>query len=1492
MASVTTATIKRLFAVSAGMCAFPKCQQSLVHLEKVTGRICHIRAAKRGGPRYDGAQSEEERHGFANLLLLCPIHHDVIDADIDTYSVERLVGIKADHESRHHNGTEPSEQIAKQLLDIETTLRALAPADETLDDICARVRKPAIQLLSNAEAAWRLPAVTVSIRMLLKDNPQDLTESARPVILEDLVTIARRTSLIFCGEAGVGKTTALIELSNRLLDDNDSPLPIFLNAPTWAASSQSLLNYIAGLPIFANANASPRDLARLHEAGKLLLVINGWNEIGAARMEEARERLAQFVSGSASPRILFSTRATTDTFGLASAKRVDVHGLDWEQQRELIGLQLDASSAQKLIARLASDHRLRAITRNPFFLTGVVALARDGHNIPSSRFNLLEMVIQLYESQEARKAALAGPPLKGFHRFYLEGLAEAMNANTLTLLGESEARRAIVEVGESLAADKQLFGAPEPTDVIPELCNRHLLQLSEDGASLRFTHQRVQEFFAAASLIRKLPKLQVDISARNDCVVQIVNCPFWEDAIVLAASRLADSTAPATHRALLVELALDVDLAFASRLAGILKLDKENGVVWQTVSTRALALLNSGNESAREYALNALVASRSDKFANILWPLLESDDQNIRLGHYRLADGLRLEQLGPQALARIANWPDERRAEFVWELAGISENFEFVEKLAREDLCVSVRAAAIGALNDWYSLSDVVIDTWLAASDDVKTERSALHAALEVWRPGEIALTSELLRLARENPTGAVARSVGIALGADAEEIGIEAAKASLLDDREIPDVSKFVALLKKVAPEFLRRTALERVFTGRHLTAWVADEIRGLPTEERASLVYQAQERISVSNDAFPGISVIVEGASISQVRDLLQQGLKFVVRWKAGQRLSEEENLCSRAIDQLLSHALWDLLITAILELAPNSNYDEAAWLVAILDRRTGSEGGSSEDTDHWMLDAERLGELIGLLKDKREEREIPGCELEANLAELTSRVDPVRYLAVMLDGIEKELQAWQTWEDAIQEWASNRRERDRPNNPSHGWWFVRAFGRCGFEAVNGLLGLAAQRGAEHTVIPALILVVTRPWRLRQNDRPSVDNGYLEQLRICRLAGIVTSQPEVALQEATDRVADFFAHRLEALAASPDAGPCEPWGRHGGPRQPWGLAVSLSRIPSPVGIPILKKLLCRTDVPGYSYADIAEGIVSQGELLDDESIREGVKGMWERLVDKQWLDENSRYLIGRLSRLFLFIRPRHIGLEMFNSVLPAWEKKAYHGEIIRVVDAVPSEEAIDALRGLLIRYGENAELRNQILYALGGKRTSGAIAAVLEMIKDGSLAEFFDSGAHHQIERTILPVIARAIEADASACAPVLDAIEAWADTASEELACSVLRAIGSPRAWMITCRYLDCEQFPRGGMSASSHLLKFFSRVETQPEGGWMEVYPQANNDLRRHLFNLAEKQGPSQVRSRNLLTELELLRLSSERPSDEPRHPNIATGRHWPDCLFEG
>lgn len=98
--TIRPAIIKRLFAHSGNQCAFPTCTTPIVESETVLGEICHIAAASAQGPRYNPAQTDEQRNGFDNLILLCPTHHTVIDADLEAYTVNRLKNMKASHEGQ------------------------------------------------------------------------------------------------------------------------------------------------------------------------------------------------------------------------------------------------------------------------------------------------------------------------------------------------------------------------------------------------------------------------------------------------------------------------------------------------------------------------------------------------------------------------------------------------------------------------------------------------------------------------------------------------------------------------------------------------------------------------------------------------------------------------------------------------------------------------------------------------------------------------------------------------------------------------------------------------------------------------------------------------------------------------------------------------------------------------------------------------------------------------------------------------------------------------------------------------------------------------------------------------------------------------------------------------------------------------------------------------------------------------------------------------
>ena len=96
----TPSAIKRLFAKSGNVCAFPGCAHELVADDGLyIAEMCHIEAAEPRGPRYNPNSSDEERRSHENFILLCHAHHRRIDSDVSTYAVERLCRMKAEHES-------------------------------------------------------------------------------------------------------------------------------------------------------------------------------------------------------------------------------------------------------------------------------------------------------------------------------------------------------------------------------------------------------------------------------------------------------------------------------------------------------------------------------------------------------------------------------------------------------------------------------------------------------------------------------------------------------------------------------------------------------------------------------------------------------------------------------------------------------------------------------------------------------------------------------------------------------------------------------------------------------------------------------------------------------------------------------------------------------------------------------------------------------------------------------------------------------------------------------------------------------------------------------------------------------------------------------------------------------------------------------------------------------------------------------------------------
>lgn len=98
------ATERALYAFSGTTCYFPECPTPVITFvgdEPVSNvEIAHIRGANPGSPRYDPTMTDDDRRSFANLVLLCKPHHEIVDKrHPDRYPPDMLSEWKAQRET-------------------------------------------------------------------------------------------------------------------------------------------------------------------------------------------------------------------------------------------------------------------------------------------------------------------------------------------------------------------------------------------------------------------------------------------------------------------------------------------------------------------------------------------------------------------------------------------------------------------------------------------------------------------------------------------------------------------------------------------------------------------------------------------------------------------------------------------------------------------------------------------------------------------------------------------------------------------------------------------------------------------------------------------------------------------------------------------------------------------------------------------------------------------------------------------------------------------------------------------------------------------------------------------------------------------------------------------------------------------------------------------------------------------------------------------------
>ncbi len=334
---------------------------------------------------------------------------------------------------------------------------------------------------------------------------------------------------VLLGEPGGGKTTTLWKLAAELvadaLHDRQAPIPLLIRLGRWTDAEQPLPEFIA-----AQLGGLGEHLELLLSEKRAALLLDGLNELPASQHAAKYPQIQQFIQQHPQLLAVVSCRELDYTIDLGF-DRINITPLDPQRIREFAGRYLGETQGEALFWRLAGGddvqgvwekwreagasfelfwtateiprenpdvygitsgdhdriwqekvrgkHTLMELARNPYMLLMLTSVYAEQGTLPENRGELFRLFVQtLLEREHIEESE---------QRLLRDGLARVAY--------EMQVRRAKDDAGDALT----VLAKAEVSAILNErqLYLAGSASILSVGEQVRFTHQLLQEYFAA-----------------------------------------------------------------------------------------------------------------------------------------------------------------------------------------------------------------------------------------------------------------------------------------------------------------------------------------------------------------------------------------------------------------------------------------------------------------------------------------------------------------------------------------------------------------------------------------------------------------------------------------------------------------------------------------------------------------------------------------------------------------------------------------------------------------------------------------------------------------------------------------------------------------------------------------------------------------------------------------------------------------------------------
>jgi len=1314
----------------------------------------------------------------------------------------------------------------------------------TVDELGRRLRSAARADLDVFKRTDKWPLSDVALSLEVDALGRTLETAALGVALATL------DDLVIIASPGTGKTAALFQVAEASLIA-DAATPLIVPLADWSTGTHDILGAVLRRPAFTGITEA--DFRKVATSPGVALILDGWNELDSKARLRASSEIARLRAELPELTLLISTRRQSLDVPFPG-QHVSVLPLN-EAQQMAIALALRGERGARILDEAWRSPGVRELVTLPLYLTALLQL-REDQPFPTTKEEILRRFVAMHEGN-AQRAEIFRTTIQECQSQFLGGLAVIATTGANTAISETSARKSVVETDSLLIADGLISFGLQPLTVLDTLVSHHVLIRSMEPVGYSFQHQQFQEWYASRAVECEMLAAVTDPIKLAALKAKVLDAREWEEPVLFATERMSRGDASQQKACgVAIMAAFDVDPILAAEM-----IFRATEAVWADVGPSIQAQVRRWHSPGKiDRSLHFIVASGRPEFGDLVWPLVTDENDQKSLAALRAARRFRPSVLGEDVAERIRALPSAVRKTVLHEIAARSgmDGLDLATNIARQDADPEVQATVVDALA-FRRADRHVVEILSTASnktfdlvhhrgmldeiDDVKVTKGVSKARKRAERKGMSVFDRlhSMIFSSQRDPDG--------------EEL------AALIETMDVGrDERSEIALIydaQKRNPSAIADGLLRRVRAGSDLFYGADDllAVSGMILED-ADLLEVALASENRRDSRAEAAASVLGPVAVSKMIDAMLE-VKRQVRMGNGAHDKAASDRYFTVRDRIARAPISSIVsaMNARVDLADSEEISELADLLA---RRRRDDDEHARNTDEISRDqavelARTFGERLLATGEAASRRQL------ASFAHLVTHAPSLSLLPLLQRVLDEELRRYRGFHERVAKFGRDDDEALNESRSLTATSFQNAFTAIRDHQTTSVMMryLSDEHfgGTAAIVLKVQWIDANEPKEEQKFFRFGIDFSSVEAKRLARAGDRTATSPEAeAMFSAIDQLtADGTTDDQHKLAVK--------------------LTIQAARLPHGDRPGTIAKLLALAH--HTSRASIFLNLLLSGETISFEEVKRGVAEVLEEAKQRTWILTEGGYQLKEWLRLLPFTDEPGRMMEIIDLLPDRQRTPDFLEEMIQASQAAPSVEVEEALFQLAEAndgFYENRSWREAIL-----RRNSATSAhRYIDLVVAGTIkARAHDSwhgaqeiagllNAHPGLRAHVYDVLRNS---DWAKSDMLVRAVTETADTEGLLLLAELERKIG------------------RAIISWQTVRTAIVAHVPSEHWKGAYDVVPVAAVELRRALLAMTTDGGKTDAAAR-VLTMIDKMRDEYGAPEDEPRHPDLSSGKPWP------